>query len=153
VPFFSPLTTTMSCGHPEDPAMLQPGETLEDFVCRYMSQFQYEETRHLEPTSSDFSNLENAFHQIKDIIKRDTTGLRLDCYIHILSLAYKIHSSIYRLRQYKRDPIHKNETFHDYVIQIKISLDELLRDSYEDEKRKLEVIFGKLFRFTLSIHL
>jgi hypothetical protein len=67
---------------------------------------------------------------------------RLDCYIHILSLAYKIHSSIYRLRQYKRDPIHKNETFHDYVIQIKISLDELLRDSYEDEKRKLEVIFG-----------
>uniref|UniRef100_A0AC34FRW1 Uncharacterized protein n=1 Tax=Panagrolaimus sp. ES5 TaxID=591445 RepID=A0AC34FRW1_9BILA len=109
----------MSCGHPEDPAMLAP-----------------------EPTSSDLSNLENAFLQIKDIIKRVTDGLRLDSFMHILSLASKIHHSIYCLRQYKRNPSLKNETFNDYVIQVKIALDELLRDSYEDEKRKLEVIFG-----------
>uniref|UniRef100_A0A914Y963 Uncharacterized protein n=1 Tax=Panagrolaimus superbus TaxID=310955 RepID=A0A914Y963_9BILA len=138
----------MSCGHPEDPGFLLPGETLEDFVSRYMSQFQYEETRHLETTSSDLSNLENAFLQIKDIIKRVTNGLRLDSFMHILSLTSKIHHSIYCLRQYKRNPSLKNETFNDYVIQVKIALDELLRDSYEDEKRKLEVIFGKYILYT-----
>ena len=150
----------MSC-HPDDPAMRLPSESLDDFIARYMSQFQYEETRNVEPTSTDFAKLENACYQITEIINRESVGSRFvaakfdeskyiqnlwgfrqECYIHILNLAYIIHHAVNRLRQFKHNPSLKADMFGGYVIKIRATLDELLRDSFEDEKRKLEVVFG-----------
>uniref|UniRef100_A0A7E4W6B0 TOG domain-containing protein n=1 Tax=Panagrellus redivivus TaxID=6233 RepID=A0A7E4W6B0_PANRE len=128
--------------HPDDPSLLLSGESLEDFISRCVSQFKYEESRNVPAKSTDINRLELVIRQINEGINTEANGNRHVCLMHILQLAYTIHHYVYRLRQFRNDRHLDQEVYNDYVIRIKATLDELVRDSYDDEKRKLEVVFG-----------
>ena len=63
---------------------------------------------------------------------------------HVLDLAYNVHWSIYLLQQLEGGKM-PQEKYMDYANRVKFTLEELLRDSFEEERRKLEVAYGKWF--------
>uniref|UniRef100_A0AC34QDN2 Uncharacterized protein n=1 Tax=Panagrolaimus sp. JU765 TaxID=591449 RepID=A0AC34QDN2_9BILA len=132
--------------HPEDPTMMMPGETIEEFISRCMSSINYETTRISSKQfgTTSITNFEKQFHhichQIYGAINQNDHYLSELLY-NMLALVRKINEWVIKLKQFELG--HSPDGFlDDYMIEIKITLEKLVQDSYEDEKRKLEVAFG-----------
>ncbi|KAE9556314.1 hypothetical protein FO519_000497 [Halicephalobus sp. NKZ332] len=130
--------------HPDDPTMMMPGESIEDFISRCMSSLNFDFIKSVKLSNgvNQKARLDNVYRQIlhavdNQIHREDQQELLK----HILDLAYNVHWSVHLLRQSEESKM-PGEKYMDYANRVKFTLEELLRDSFEEERRKLEVAYG-----------